>query len=261
MNKWNFNKIRNSLDENGYYEFENYLNKKDISLIENTLIETLNYIKKSKEKNLQKKYYQIKKYNNKLKSHWYDLTPHNIDLLKTLHKKEMINFVKKYFNSKVVFSGRPAIHVHDNANDKLLDAHQETNQFARDTIVLWVPIYNTNEKTGGLCIYKNSHKNGYFKHYLKLSKTNKKLWTKQYTHIRSRYLDKFEQKKLKVKAGNAIIFLSSLVHKGYKNSDKNAVRITITERFNPLKRIPFLKKNNASMKIPYMGVNLNKIKI
>ena len=43
----------------------------------------------------------------------------------------MINFVKKYFNSKVVFSGRPAIHVHDNANDKLLDAHQETNQFAR----------------------------------------------------------------------------------------------------------------------------------
>ena len=66
---------------------------------------------------------------------------------------------------------------------------------------------------------------------------------------------------LKVKAGNAIIFLSSLVHKGYENSDKNAVRITITERFNPLKRIPFLKKNNASMKIPYMGVNLNKIKI
>ena len=173
----------------------------------------------------------------------------------------MINFVKKYFNSKVVFSGRPAIHVHDNANDKLLDAHQETNQFARDTIVLWVPIYNTNEKTGGLCIYKNSHKNGYFKHYLKLSETNKKLGTKQYTHIRSRYLDKFEQKKLKVKAGNAIIFLSSLVHKGYENSDKNAVRITITERFNPLKRIPFLKKNNASMKIPYMGVNLNKIKI
>ena len=61
MNKWNFNKIRNSLEENGYYEFENYLNKKDISLIENALIETLNYIKKSKEKNLQKKYYEIKK--------------------------------------------------------------------------------------------------------------------------------------------------------------------------------------------------------
>ena len=34
-----------------------------------------------------------------------------------------------------------------------------------------------------------------------LSFQNKqKIWTKQYTHIRSRYLDKFEQKKLKVKA-------------------------------------------------------------
>ena len=46
----------------------------------------------------------------------------------------MINFVKKFFNTDVVFSGRPAIHVHDIANDRILDAHQETNQFARDTM-------------------------------------------------------------------------------------------------------------------------------
>ena len=153
----------------------------------------------------------------------------------------MINFIKKYFNSKVVFSGRPAIHVHDNANDKLLDAHQETNQFARDTIVLWVPIYNTNEKTGGLCIYKNSHKNGYFKHYLKLSKTNNNCGLNNILISDPDILINLN-KKIKVKAGNAIIFLSSLVHKGYENSDKNAVRITITERFNPWKGSVFKKE-------------------
>ena len=67
---------------------------------------------------------------------------------KILHKKEMIILVKKFFNTKVVFSGRPAIHVHDIANDRILDAHQETNQFARDTLVLWIPLFDTNEKTG-----------------------------------------------------------------------------------------------------------------
>ena len=50
----------------------------------------------------------------------------------------MIDFVKRYFQTNVVFSGRPAIHVHDDLNDKLLEAHQETNQFARDTLVFGV---------------------------------------------------------------------------------------------------------------------------
>ena len=31
-----------------------------------------------------------------------------------------------------------AIHVHDDLNDRLLEAHQETNQMARDTIVFGV---------------------------------------------------------------------------------------------------------------------------
>ena len=62
----------------------------------------------------------------------------------------MIDFVKRYFQTNVVFSGRPAIHVHDDLNDKLLEAHQETNQFARDTLVFWCPLYDTNKKTGGL---------------------------------------------------------------------------------------------------------------
>ena len=38
------------------------------------------------------------------------------------------------------------------------------------------------------------------------------------------------------------------------------LRITITERFNPLKKIPFLKNRDASLKIPFQGVDYNKIK-
>ena len=150
---WNYSKISKNLKTNGYYEFNNYLSKIEIKKVQNTLLQTLNYIRPSNQKNLQKKYYEIKKYNNKLKGNWYDICKYNIDLLQILHKKEMIILVKKFFNTNVVFSGRPAIHVHDIANDRILDAHQETNQFARDTLVLWIPLFDTNEKTGGIKIY------------------------------------------------------------------------------------------------------------
>ena len=258
---WNFNKIKKSLQQNGYYEFKNYLSKSELEKIKKSLVETLNYIHPSNQKDLQKKYYEVKKFNNKLKGNWYDICKYNIDLLGHLHKKEMVNFVKKFFSSKVVFSGRPAIHAHDNANDRLLHAHQETNQFARDTIVLWIPLFDTNQKTGGLQIYERSHKNGYYKHSLEHPTLGKKAWTSKYTHINKKYLKGLKIKNLKVKAGNGIIFLSSLVHSGYENSDNKSVRITITERFNPLKKIPYLKNEKAPMKMPYVGLDYNKLGI
>lgn len=260
INKFNYKKISKNLIDNGYYIFENYFHKKELSEIKSSLLETLNYIEKDNIKDLQKKYYKIKKKKPKLKGHWYDMSPYNIDLLGKLHKPQLINFIKKFFNTKVIFSGRPAIHVHDDENDKLLDPHQETSQFARDTIVFWSPLFDTNSKNGGMSIYKNSHCHGYFKHSLEHPRLGKKSWTKQYTHISDNVAKKFKKINLNVKAGSAVIFLSSLVHSGYNNKKKGSVRITITERFNPLKRIPYLKKNNAPLKIPFVGINYNKIK-
>ena len=89
---------------------------------------------------------------------------HNLTLYKFLHSEEIIEFMKKYFGTKVIFSARPCIHVHDSSNDFLLEPHQETNMFSRDGILLWSPLYDTNEKSGGLTIYKDSHKHGFFEH-------------------------------------------------------------------------------------------------
>ena len=58
---WNFNKIKKSLQENGYYEFKNYLSKSELEKIKKSLVETLNYIHPSNQKDLQKKYYGGKK--------------------------------------------------------------------------------------------------------------------------------------------------------------------------------------------------------
>lgn len=259
INKWNFKLISAEIKKNGYYIFDKYFEPKELRDIKNSLLNTLNYIKKSKEKNLQKKYYQIKKFDNKLKGNWYDISAYNLTVLQNLHKPEIINFIKKFYKTKILFSGRPAIHVHDDENDKLLDPHQETSQFARDNMVFWSPLFDTNQDNGGMAIYKNSHVHGYFEHSLEHPRLGKKSWTKQYTHIDPLVAKKFKRVELKVKAGSAVLFLSSLVHCGYNNKKKGSVRITITERFNPLQKIPYLKDRNAPLKIPFVGIDYNKI--
>ena len=45
--------------------------------------------------------------------------------------------------------------------------------------------------------------------------------------------------------------LSTIIHCGYPTKKKNSVRITVTERYNPLQKIPFLRDENAPLKMPY----------
>ena len=102
---------------------------------------------------------------------------YNLTLFKHLHSEDILELIRKFYKSKVIFSARPCIHAHDSSNDYLLEPHQETNMFSRDGILLWSPLFDTNKENGGLVVYKNSHKYGFFKHRLKNS-NGKKTWTK-----------------------------------------------------------------------------------
>ena len=255
------NKHCHEIENNGFTIIKDFFNKNQLNKVKKSLIEMLNYIEFSKENNLQKKYYEIKNKHPQLKSNFYDLAPHNIDMLKAIHSHQMLKLVKKYFNTKVVLSGRPAIHIHDDSNDKLLMPHQETNQFAVDILLFWLPLWDTNNKTGGLTIYEKSHKNGYFEHTLDHPNLKNQAWTPKYTHVDKKIYKKFKKINLKVKAGSAVIAHSALLHCGYPNKSKKTVRIVVTERFNPLKKIPFLKDPKSTKKIPYTGINYNSIKV
>ena len=255
----NYNKIIKEIKINGYYIYKNFYNKKEINQIKKSLLETLNYIKKSKQKNLQKKYYEIKKFNPKLKGNWYDMAGNNLDIFSFTHKKEILNLVKKYFKTKVLFSSRPCIHVHDSENNHVLLPHQETNMFSVEGILLWAPLFDTNKKTGGLTIYKDSHNKGFFKHTTK-DPNGKKRWTNKFTNIDKSIYTRFEKIELEINSGSAVFMINSLIHCGYPNKLKDHVRFTVTERFNPLQKIPYLKKTDVPIKIPYT-VNYNTIKI
>ena len=157
-----------------------------------------------------------------------------------------------------MFSGRPCIHAHDDANENLLDPHQETSQFAVDNIVFWSPLDDTNKENGGLSVFLGSHNHGYFEHKLDHPK-GKTVWTKDYTHIPSSVTSKFEKKNLEVKAGSTVLMKSSMIHCGYPTKKKGHLRITLTERFNPLRKLPFLKNADAPIKIPYIDIDYNSI--
>lgn len=254
---WNYNLIIKKIKKDGYFVFENFFSENNLKEIKKSLLETLNYIKRDSEKDLVKKYYKIKEFNKKLKGNWYDVARYNFTLYKFLHSEDTITLMKKFFKSNVIFSARPCVHVHDDTNDFLLEPHQKTAAFSRDGILLWCPMFDTNHNNGGLTIWKNSHKYGFFPHKLTDS-TGKKMWTKNYTNVGKSIYSRFEKINLNVKAGSAVFMINRMIHAGYPMKSKNKIRLTMTERFNPLQNLPYLKKENAPQTIPYT-IDYNKI--
>ena len=85
-----------------------------------------------------------------------------------------------------------------------MEPHQETNQFARDFLLFWSPIYDANIKQGSISIYEGSHKEGYYEHTAKNSLGS--------SHVKKEIYSKFEMKILNVKAGNAVLIHSATIH-------------------------------------------------
>ena len=87
--------IKEEILENGYYILDNYLSSQDLNKIKQSLLKTLHYIKPDSETDLEKKYYQIKKYNPTLKGNWFDVITSDICILQYLYAPPIINFVKE----------------------------------------------------------------------------------------------------------------------------------------------------------------------
>ena len=82
---------KKEIKDKGFCILEDFLNNKDLDKIKNSLLKALHYIQSDDEKDLQKKYYKIKKYNPKLKGNWYDIAGRDINLLQFLHQNKNKN--------------------------------------------------------------------------------------------------------------------------------------------------------------------------
>ena len=68
--------------------------------------------------------------------------------------------------------------------------------FSKDFLFVWAPLYNAEDDQGGLLIYENSHKHGYWKH-----KVDNKIGS---TNINQEKLKKFKKKNITSESGISI---------------------------------------------------------
>lgn len=262
MNK---KKLYKEFWEDGYLIIKNFLSKKDIKLIFSQINDladiSLGLKKKSKNKlSLDKKYLKLKRSNPKLKSHLYDLSKYCDSLVGLAGSKKFLDLAKVILKSNTAFIDTPQVRI-DHPKEKLnLPQHQELNQLSKDVITFWVPLVNINKKTGGIFFRPKTHKLGHVKY------KNSHLSATEAGPQRQKIIDKlFSKKELKkfrsiapnLKAGDAIIFHSFIFH-GTKANKTNNIRWTYISRYNSIKTAPYLKKENASLRIPY-GSDYNLI--
>lgn len=245
-------KIKRSINEFGYAIIKDVYKKRDLENLKKRLLEVLHYIHPKKINNLNRKYFQVKKFDKKLKGNFFDMLQHEQTVLKLLYDERIINIVRKYFKSKVIFSGRPSIHIHDSDGDRFLEPHQETNQFAKDFLFIWAPIFDANVNQGSIVVYDKSHKNGYYKHT-----PNNKLGS---SHVEKKVYEKFNKRILNVKSGEALLLHSAVIHGTWATKKKGFVKYILCDRYNPLRNIPYLRDSKfKTKKIPHFGINYNSI--
>jgi len=93
-------KILRDIRENGFSLLKNFYKEDRLNKIKNSLYDMLNYIKPDEKiTNLQKKYYQVKKYNSILKGHFYDLSKKEVEILRLVHDPRVIDLVKRFFGT------------------------------------------------------------------------------------------------------------------------------------------------------------------
>ena len=239
-------KIFKNIRRDGYSQLKDCYSEDQLNKVKNSLLSMLNYIKHDdKITNLHEKYYQIKDYNPILKGHFFDMCSFELETLQLLHQPKILDLVKSYFKTDVVFSGGPGVHMRDSENERILIGHQETHQFARDFLFVWAPLYDAKGDQGGLIVYKDSHKHGYWQH-----NTNNTLGS---SSINPEILKKFKGEKIEVDAGSALLIHSALIHASAKTLKKKFIRFVITDRICPLQKVPYLKKEDVPIKIPYPG--------
>lgn len=240
------NKIFEDINENGYSLLKNFYSKGQINKVKKSLLSMLNYIKPDDSvADLNEKYYQVKNYNKVLKGHFYDMCPFELETLQLVHHPAILDLVKSYFKTDVVFSGGPGVHMRDAENERELVGHQETHQFAKDFLFVWAPLFDAKGDQGGLVIYEKSHKHGYWQH-----NTKNPLGSSM---VDPKILKKFKEKTVEVDSGSALLIHSRLIHASGKTAKKNFTKFVITDRICPLKVVPYLRNEDVPIKIPYPG--------
>ena len=128
--------FRNLFEENGYIIIKNYLKNDEINNIFSELSKVINYVMPKFEKSdltFDEKYLILKKENDKLRQHFYNLIGKNLYLNNLWNKNRLINILKQIYNEPF-FIDKVQIRCDTPDNNRLLPMHQERGQISTNEI-------------------------------------------------------------------------------------------------------------------------------
>jgi ectoine hydroxylase-related dioxygenase (phytanoyl-CoA dioxygenase family) len=256
----NIKSIKKEISENGYCVLKNFIKKKEIKKILETLVlvfakevknHNINY-KKIKKKNywqdfeFNKKIIKLRKNKPSKFSIVYNLIKNNPNFVDIVNNKNLIDLASNLLNTDIsnIWNGEFTLRM-DPPKDKrnLLGWHQEANYYKQHTrdgingLVFTITFSEKiNNKNGGLQVCPKSQKLGL------LNSTRKKVKLKKYkgkysseTHqVDNLHIKKFKPKTIVTHQGDLVIMDLKLFHRSGYNSSK-LFRITSINRvFNTL---------------------------
>tara|TARA_B100000795_G_C22785372_1_gene434343 strand:+ start:1394 stop:2203 length:810 start_codon:yes stop_codon:yes gene_type:complete len=256
----NTKKIKKEISENGYCVLKNFIKKKDIKKILETL--ALVFANKSKittlitKKIKQKNYWQDFEFNKKIIklrkdkpskfSIVYNLVKNNPNFLDIVNNKNLIDLASNLLNTHVsnIWNGEFTLRM-DPPKDKrnLLGWHQEANYYKQHTkdgingLVFTITFSEKiNNRNGGLQVCPKSQKLGLLNSTIKKVKLKKHKgkYSSQTHQVDNVHIKKFKPKTIATYQGDLVIMDLKLFHRSGYNSSK-LFRITSINRvFNTL---------------------------
>jgi len=243
---------KNKFEEDGYcvFDFDKKLvlesKKKILYLISSVISE------KYKIKNIsEKKIINLYKSKHKLDIiRAFDHVGFFPELYSFANQKQIINIVKKAglnfpvvgFNNIGGRGGVPFLYSFPNDKKRYYKVHQDFFYlpYSINSLVLWIPLQNTNKKNGALKIVPHSHRNNnLYNHTAKDVKNNK--LNKSFKE------DEFVS--INVNLGQALVFNSFIVHKSGSNTS-NQIRMSFNVRFNDLLNKEYISRDLSFDKFP-----------
>lgn len=246
--------IINDFQKKGFLIIKNFLDEKKVIKTRNLLIESLNKVllKKIIEfSNSEKKIFVLDqnltdKEKNILETFYLGIFQRNLELYKLMISDQIFSICSS-LNIKDPFANSdPLAMMHTNSK-KLGGIFNSTNspwhqdwlsmQGSLNSIVIWLPLVDIDEKIGGISILEGSHKFG-------LIESEKDNW---FANVNNgiQNLKKFNEIKPLVNAGDVVVFSSLLVHKTAEPIFKNneIVRLTLQYRVSDF-NCKIIRSNN-----------------
>ncbi len=220
--------LKKQYSNNGYIKINNFLEKKDITKINNEFkkiikVQLEKFNKKSKNKKLKELIHLAMKNNPQIRKVTYDLIKYASSVRRIQSSETLLKILKNIGFKMPLSTDFPSVRVDISDEKKFLRGpHQDVGSvISKNCATIWIPLTEVNDRRGTVALYKNTHK----------QKLRKQIFISRENLINNEVSLQGVNLKSKIvinaKPGDLIIFDSFIVHESVPATEKNNIKLNI----------------------------------